>query len=77
MTCGGAAEGVTSSCAATWCFGGQKSAEPGLDAVLPCGGTGVRDITGEDVLPSLSFPLLTSPPMLTLPLRILLKTPDC
>lgn len=76
VTCGGAGVGGVSSCGTAWGFGGQMRAEPGLDAVLPCGATAVRVVTGEDVLPSLSFPLVTSPPRLALPLRILLYT-DC
>lgn len=77
-TCGGGTGGAASSCVTTWGFGGQKCAEPGRDdTVFPCGAAGVLGGPGEEVLPSLSFPLLTSPPMLTLLLRILLNTPDC
>lgn len=67
------ATGVESSCVICG-LGGHMCAEPGLEVAedLTWGAAGVLEGTGEEVLPSLSFPLLISLPVLTLPVSILL-----
>ena len=74
---GGVGVGIgaeTVSSTGPWGLGGQIIAEPGLGVIDGLVWSPTQDLggTGEDVLPSLSLPLLTSLPALTRVLRILL-----